>query len=81
MTANITVQGWKQPSGVLWKQGGKYLVKSPMAMLNQALKAKTVTFSQDRQQGTLTMLELVAPRMLNDTSDFYFGPQEPRDLA
>ena len=74
VTANITVQGWKQPSGVLWKQGGKYLVKSPMAMLNQALKAKTVTFSQDRQQGTLTMLELVAPWMLNDTSDFYFGP-------
>jgi prophage tail gpP-like protein len=73
VTANLTVQGWHQPNGFLWKAGGKYHVKTPMGLLDQPLKAKTVTFEQSSNTGTTTTLELVAPWLLNDTSEFLFN--------
>jgi prophage tail gpP-like protein len=80
LTANITVQGWHQPSGRLWKQGAKYYVETPMGLLQQDLKAKTVTFSQDRNSGTLTELEMVHPNWLNDTSDIQFSEKFKLDV-
>jgi len=47
------------------------VVQSPMAMLNNiTLSIRTVTFTQDSASGSLTTLDLVDPRMLNDHSDY-----------
>ena len=78
----IVVQGWFRPDGkLLWQAGDNVRVKSPSAMLDMMLKIRKVIFSQDRNQGTLTTLELVAPWMLNDRSDINLGnsnaPQPP----
>jgi prophage tail gpP-like protein len=70
VSATITVQGWQMPNSFLWAAGAQYFVRSPMALLNQALKAQTVTFTQDSSQGTQTVLDLVAPWLLNGSSDF-----------
>ena len=53
----------------LWRPGDKIYVKSPMAMLNQGLSLRTVTFTQDSEFGTRTTLDLVAPWQLLDESD------------
>jgi prophage tail gpP-like protein len=67
----IVVQGWMRPgTHSLWRAGDDVSVYSPMAMLNMVLKIKTITFTQDRNQGTLTSLELVAPWLLKDLSDY-----------
>jgi prophage tail gpP-like protein len=70
LQCSITVQGWYTSNGNLWQAGDHYLVQSRMAMLNQVLKAQTVTFTQDSNSGTLTTLDLVAPWLLNAGSDF-----------
>lgn len=70
--ATITVQGWFHRRG-LWHAGDDVYVKSPMAMLDMVLKIQTATFTQDRNQGTLTTLELVAPWLLKDRSTFNVG--------
>jgi prophage tail gpP-like protein len=79
--ATITVQGWFNPAGGLWAAGADVIVRSPMAMLDMVLKVQTATFTQDRNSGTLTMLDLVAPWLLKDRSDFNVGrvgaPQAP----
>jgi hypothetical protein len=36
-----------------------------MAMLQQQLKIRTATFTQDNQNGTQTLLDLVVPGLLN----------------
>jgi hypothetical protein len=60
--ADVTVYGWFTPQGRLWPVGSKVRVRSPMAMLpNDILTAETVTFTQDRQSGTRTVLHLVEP--------------------
>jgi len=73
ITANVTVQGWFTQGGNLWQAGGLVSVHCPMAMVIGTLKAKTVTFQQDNNQGTTTTLELVAPWGLNDTSSLNVG--------
>jgi prophage tail gpP-like protein len=67
---NITTQGWKQPSGDLWRIGEVYHVRSPMISLNEPLAAQTVTFTQDRSAGTQTTLKLVLPRLLKVSTKF-----------
>ena len=47
--------------------GDDAYIYSPMAMLDGTMKIKTVTWTQDNNQGTQTTLELVAPWGLNDT--------------
>jgi prophage tail gpP-like protein len=66
ITANITVQGWFSPLGDLWHAGQDVRVISPMAPLNQVLKVKTCTWTQDDENGTETVLECVPPYQLND---------------
>jgi prophage tail gpP-like protein len=63
--ANITVQGWLRGGVALWKPLDEVFVKSPMAMLQQTLKIRTATFTQDNQNGTQTLLDLVVPGLLN----------------
>ena len=60
VTVFITVFGWQRPSGGLWKQMQEVKVISPMLIMDgsEELKAKSVTFSQDNQRGTRTVLEL-----------------------
>ena len=62
--ATITVQGWLRDNTHLWKTGEHVFVRSPMAMLNQALGIQDVTFTQDSNNGTETTLDLVLPGLL-----------------
>jgi prophage tail gpP-like protein len=69
IVANITVQGWFTSSGTLWHAGQSVFVKSLMAPLSQSMKIKTVTWQQDNENGTETVLECVWPKLgLNDFS-------------
>lgn len=83
--ATITVHGWFAPGGRLWKAGDDVYVRSPMALLDMVLKIQTATFTQDRNSGTLTALDLVAPWLLKDQSDFNVGrssaPPPPGDAT
>jgi prophage tail gpP-like protein len=64
--AYVTVQGWLRDGTSLWRCGDDVWVTSPMAMLDMAMKIQTLTFQQDIQTGTTTVLELVLPWMLGD---------------
>ena len=80
--ATVTVQGWLNPStNKLWEPGELIQVDSPMALLSQALKIEIATFTQDRNSGSLTTLELKAPWALNDSTNANVGnagaPQAP----
>ena len=82
--ASVVVQGWLRGGEALWMAGDKVFVSSPMAMLNLEMKIETATFTQDREQGTLTTLDLVVPWLLRDTGvDFRIGgsttPEPPPD--
>ena len=59
ITVTVTVQGWMESGGGLWRRNGIYSVSSPMLIMqNQSLKTKSVTFTQDNRSGTRTILEL-----------------------
>jgi prophage tail gpP-like protein len=81
LEAIITVQGWFSPSGKLWYIGQDVYVKSPMAMLDMTLSIDTVTFTQDRNAGTLTTLKLVPPWGLNGRSELTAGAPKPPGAA
>jgi prophage tail gpP-like protein len=74
--ATITVQGWFTSAGRLWEVGKEVMVKSPMAMLNEALTIETVTFTQDSGGGSITTLLCKNPAALNTTGiNFGIGAQ------
>jgi prophage tail gpP-like protein len=64
----IGVNGWLQPSGILWQAGAQYVVDAPDHLPTQWNKqpyaAQVVTFQQDDENGTTTTLELVLPQLL-----------------
>lgn len=66
ITAHVTVQGWLRDGIDLWRCGDDVQVTAPMAMLNFVMKIQTLTFQQDTQSGTTTVLELVMPWKLAD---------------
>jgi prophage tail gpP-like protein len=66
ITAHVTVQGWLRDGIDLWRCGDDVQVTAPMAMLNFVMKIQTLTFQQDNQSGTTTVLELVMPWKLGD---------------
>jgi prophage tail gpP-like protein len=74
--ANIIVMGWLRGGTALWKPLDEVFVKSPMAMLQQQLKIRTATFTQDDQNGTQTLLDLVVPGLLNGSSNL--DPSTPQ---
>lgn len=62
----ITVQGWLQNDGDIYRPGRGYFVNAPTHLINnKLLKAKSVTLTQDEGGATLTTLELVKPEFLN----------------
>ena len=63
VTVYATVQGWLKPSGGLWECNKVVHVKSPMLLMkgNEELKTKSVTFTQDNERGSRTVLELCNP--------------------
>jgi len=70
ITANVTVQGWfSDMTGHLWEAGKLVYVNSPMAMIQGSMKCKTVTWTQDNNNGTQTVLELVEPWALLDQAN------------
>ena len=70
ITANVTVQGWFNPRDWrLWRAGLKLHIKSPMAMLDHDLSVRSVTFTQDRQSGSRTTLDLVRPYRLKQNDE------------
>jgi prophage tail gpP-like protein len=75
--ANVTVQGWLRDGVNLWRAGDDVSVYAPMAMLLFVMKIQTVTFQQDDQSGTTTVLELVMPWMLADKP--FTGVGNPAD--
>jgi prophage tail gpP-like protein len=80
--AVITVQGWMRGDGGLWRAGMAVHVQSPMAMLDTTMMTQSVTFTQDSDGGTLTVLECVPPFLLRGQSDYNLGrsdvPQDPQ---
>jgi prophage tail gpP-like protein len=76
ITANVVVYGWLFDGKHLWEAGQKVFVDSPMAMLSEALKVRTVTFEQNSSVGTQTTLELVNPALLDDQQPFATGSPE-----
>jgi len=80
--ANVTVQGWLRDGVNLWRCGDDVNVRAPMAMLNFVMKIQTLTFQQDNQTGTTTVLELVMPWMLSDKPfAVLHAGQSPADTA
>jgi len=61
ITVFATVYGWLRPSGGLWQRNQTVHVTSPMLIMDDDLTAKSVTFTQDNQEGTRTTLELCNP--------------------
>jgi prophage tail gpP-like protein len=66
----IATLGWQRnaavpPAGGLWKPGEMVIVHSPMlVMYNKSLILKAVTFTQNNETGSRSMLELVNPAAL-----------------
>jgi prophage tail gpP-like protein len=80
-TALITVYGWFSQYG-LWHAGQNVAVYSPMVPLNEVMKIKTCTWTQDSENGTETVLECVNPAALNDSTTInFFDPQSTADPA
>jgi hypothetical protein len=61
----------------LWRPGDNVYVYSSMCPLDMVMKIQTVTFTQDRNQGTLTTLDCVAPWNLNDRRNLNPGDPKP----
>jgi prophage tail gpP-like protein len=64
LKANVTVQGFRDDGGTLWEPGWLIFVESPFADVHQDMAIESVTFSQDRKTGSLSVLSLVDPRAL-----------------
>jgi prophage tail gpP-like protein len=83
--ATVTVQGWLRSGKKLWQAGDDVHLKSPMLILDNVLKIQTATFTQDRESGTLTTLELVPPWLLKDTNNYNVGragvPEAPSETT
>lgn len=62
ITVFATVHGWLRPSGGLWRRNQQVVVTSPMLVMHgKSLAAKNVTFTQDNETGSRTLLELCNP--------------------
>jgi prophage tail gpP-like protein len=71
VNAAVTVQGWFVPgTSTLWTCGANVSVVAPMAMLDMVMKIRSLHFTQDRNAGTLTQLDLCAPWLLDDSGAY-----------
>jgi prophage tail gpP-like protein len=61
------VQGWRYDNVNLWQVGSSVIVDSPMTGLPPAkFSLQRITFTQDRNSGSQTTLDLVQPWLLGD---------------
>lgn len=80
LSATVVVQGWLRDGKELWRAGQEVIVTSPMALLHgQTMKIEVVTYSQDRNAGTTTTLDIVNPGRLNGLAAMAVGSQDPYD--
>jgi prophage tail gpP-like protein len=56
----VTVQGWRDPDGALWRPNTRVTVKSPLLYLDATLLVSAVTYTLDAS-GTRATLSLAAP--------------------
>lgn len=68
LKANVTVQGLHDDGGMLWKPGALIFLESQFLDIAQDMAIEAVTFSQDRKDGSLSVLSLVDPRALGGKS-------------
>jgi prophage tail gpP-like protein len=68
LKSNITTPGFHDDGGKLWTPGALVFVDSPFLNLAQDMAIETVTFSQIRNEGSLSVLSLVDPRALGGKS-------------
>ncbi|WP_315734162.1 phage baseplate assembly protein [Bradyrhizobium sp. SZCCHNR1093] len=64
LKANVTVQGFADDGGALWEPGNLVFTDSDFADVHQDMAIETVEWSQDRDDGSLSVLSLVDPRAL-----------------
>ena len=64
LKANVTVQGLHDDGGMLWEPGALVFLQSQFLDIRQDMAIETVTFSQDRKDGSLSVMSLVDPRAL-----------------
>ncbi len=64
LKANVTTQGFRDDGGRLWEPGGLIFTESGLLDVHQDMAIETVTFSQVRREGSLSVLSLVDPRAL-----------------
>lgn len=74
--ATIVVYGW-QPDGVgpLWEPGRYVTVKSPMAMLDDAMVIQSVTYTQDNNSGSLSTLVCVSENAFKGPKQSFIVPR------
>jgi prophage tail gpP-like protein len=65
--AHVTVQGWTQPDGTLWRIGDLVPITAPWLGLNESLAIAAVEFLKD-DGGTRTQLELTLPAAFMPTA-------------
>lgn len=64
LKANVTVQGCADDGGALWEPGSLIFLESPFLDVAQDMAIESMILSQDRKDGTLSVLSLVDPRAL-----------------
>ncbi|WP_316234963.1 MULTISPECIES: phage baseplate assembly protein [unclassified Bradyrhizobium] len=64
LKANVMVQGFADEAGALWEPGKLVFVDSDFADVHQDMAIESVEFSQDRKDGSISVLSLVDPRAL-----------------
>ncbi|WP_316191606.1 phage baseplate assembly protein [Bradyrhizobium sp. SZCCHNRI3018] len=64
LKAYVTVQGFADEGGTLWEPGNTVFVDSDFADVHQDMAIESVEWSQDRKDGSLSILSLVDPRAL-----------------
>jgi len=64
LKAYVTVQGCHDAGGALWEPGALIFTQSPFLDVSQDMAIETMVLSQDRKDGSLSVLSLVDPRAL-----------------
>jgi prophage tail gpP-like protein len=64
LKANVTLQGCHDDGGELWEPGALVFVQSQFLDIQQDMAIETMVLSQDRKDGSLSVLSLVDPRAL-----------------
>jgi prophage tail gpP-like protein len=64
LKANVTMQGFRCDGGKVWEPGNLIFVESDFLAVHRDMAVEGVTFTQVRDQGSISELSLVDPRAL-----------------